>query len=161
MDILLVILALALAIIGIIGAVAPVLPGPPLGFLALLLLKFCSGNDISTTSVILVGIIAGLITIVDYIAPVWLTNTTGGSKQGTLGATIGLIIGMFAGLPGILLGPFLGAYIGEIAAKTPSEKAFKVASMSFVAFMLTSGLKFAYGAYILVKVISYGWEILF
>jgi uncharacterized protein YqgC (DUF456 family) len=68
---------------------------------------------------------------------------------------------MFAGLPGILLGPFLGAYIGEIAAKTPSEKAFKVASMSFVAFMLTSGIKFIYSIYILVIIISKGWGIIF
>jgi uncharacterized protein YqgC (DUF456 family) len=68
---------------------------------------------------------------------------------------------MFFSLPGILLGPFLGAYIGELIAKTPSDKAFKVATMSFVAFMLTTGIKAAYGIYVLVITFSNGWDILF
>lgn len=161
MDILLLILALLFAIVSIIGAVAPVLPGPPLSFVALLMLMFCDGNDLSNTTIIVAGVVAVIVTILDYIAPVWLTKKTGGSKYGTWGATIGLVIGMFGGLLGILIGPFLGAYIGELIAKTPSSKALKVASMSFVAFMLTSGLKFAYGIYALVLVVSNGWDILF
>lgn len=161
MDILLTILALIFAAVGIIGAVAPVLPGPPLSFVALLMLSFCDGNEISTTSIVVTGIIAVIITAVDYVAPIWFTKRAGGTKQGTWGATIGLIIGMFAGPLGVIVGPFLGAYVGELVASTPSEKAFKVACMSFIAFMLTSGLKFAYSAYILVKVVSNGWKIIF
>lgn len=161
MDILLVILALLFAIVGAIGAVLPGLPGTPISFIALLMLIFCDGNDITTTSIIINGILAVAITALDYVAPVWLTKKSGGSKYGTWGTTIGLVIGMFLGLPGILLGPFLGAYIGELIAKTPSDKAFKVATMSFVAFMLTTGIKAVYGIYILVKTISNGWEILF
>ena len=161
MNILLLILALLFAIVGIIGAVAPVLPGPPLSFVALLMLMFCDGNDLSNTTIIVAGVVAVVVTILDYVAPVWLTKKTGGSKYGTWGATIGLVVGIFGGLIGVLIGPFLGAYIGELIAKTPSSKALKVASMSFVAFMLTSGLKFAYGVYILVLVVSNGWEILF
>ena len=161
MDILLVILALILAFVGIIGAVAPVLPGPPLSFIALLLLKLCDGNGISTTALVVSGILAVVITIFDYIAPVWLTKKAGGSKQGTWGATIGLVIGLFFGLPGILIGPFLGAYIGELVADTHSSKALDIACKSFIAFMLTSGLKFAYGACLLVMTIKNGWNILF
>lgn len=160
MEYLLLILALILAIAGIIGAVAPVLPGPPLSFAALLLLLLCEGNDISTVTLITTGVLAVAITIIDYIAPVWLTKKSGGSKYGTWGATIGLVIGMFFALPGILIGPFLGAYLGELMADTPSSKAFKVACMSFVAFMLTSGMKFAYSASLLVMVISKGWKII-
>ena len=161
MDIILVILALILAIVGIIGAVAPVIPGPPISFVALLLLKLCDGNTVSPTSMIVTGVIAVAITVLDYVAPVWLTKRSGGSKYGTWGATIGLLMGMFAGLPGVLLGPFLGAYIGELAARKSSDKAFKIACMSFVAFMLTSGLKFIYGVSILVMTISKGWDIIF
>ena len=161
MEIFLVIIALILAFAGIIGAVAPILPGPPLSFVALLILDFCDGNDVSTTTLIVTGVLAAVITVLDYIAPVWLTKKNGGSRYGTWGATIGLIIGLFAGLPGILLGPFLGAYIGEIIAKTPSSKAFNVACMSFIAFMLTSGIKFIYSIYILVMIITKGWGIIF
>ena len=161
MDILLLILALLFAIIGAIGAVLPGLPGTPISFIALLLLIFCDGNDITTTSLIINGILAVVITALDYVAPVWLTKKSGGSKYGTWGTTIGLVIGMFFSLPGILLGPFLGAYIGELIAKTPSDKAFKVAAMSFVAFMLTTGIKAAYGIYVLAITFSNGWDILF
>lgn len=161
MEILLVILALIFAAVGIIGAVAPVLPGPPLSFVALLLLRLCDGCDVSGTSLIVTGILAVAITILDYIAPIWFTKRSGGSKQGTWGATIGLVIGFFLGLPGILLGPFLGAYIGELTAKTPSSKALNIAFMSFVAFMLTSGIKFIYGVCLFVMVIKTGWNILF
>ena len=161
MDTLLLILALLLALIGAIGAVLPGLPGTPVSFIALLLLIFCDGNDITTTAFIINGILTVVITALDYVAPVWLTKKSGGSKYGTWGTTIGLVIGMFFGLPGILLGPFLGAYIGELIAKTPSDKAFKVATMSFVAFMLTTGIKAAYGIYVLVITFSNGWNILF
>jgi uncharacterized protein YqgC (DUF456 family) len=161
MDTLLLILALLLALIGAIGAVLPGLPGTPVSFIALLLLIFCDGNDITTTALIINGILTVVITALDYVAPVWLTKKSGGSKYGTWGTTIGLVIGMFFGLPGILLGPFLGAYIGELIAKTPSDKAFKVATMSFVAFMLTTGIKAAYGIYVLVITFSNGWNILF
>ncbi len=160
MEYLFVILALLFALVGIIGAVAPVLPGPPLSFVSLLLLYFCNGHEISTMSLVVAGIFAVVITLLDYIAPVWMTKKSGGSKYGTWGATIGLVFGLFLGLPGIIIGPFLGAYIGEILAETPSQKAFKVACMSFVAFMLTSGIKFAYSVYILFVVFVEGWDII-
>ena len=161
MDILLVILALLCAIIGVIGAVLPGLPGTPISFVALLLLIFCNGNDLTTTALIVNGVLAVVITLLDYVAPVWFAKKSGGSKYGTWGTTIGLIVGLFLGLPGVLLGPFLGAYIGELIAKTPSDKALKVAAMSFVAFMLTTGIKTVYGIYILVVTVSNSWDILF
>ena len=160
MDILLVILALLFGVIGVIGAVLPGLPGTPISFVALLLLIFCNGNEISTTTVIINGILATIITLLDYVAPVWFAKRSGGSKYGTWGTTIGLIVGLFLGIPGILLGPFLGAYIGELIAKTPADKALKIATMSFVAFMLTTGIKTVYGIYILVITVPNCWKIL-
>ena len=161
MDILLVILALVFALIGVIGAILPGLPGTPISFVAMILLIFCNGNNITTTTVVICGILAAIITVLDYVAPVWFAKKSGGTKYGTWGTTIGLVVGMFLGIPGILLGPFLGAYIGELIAKTPSSKALKVAAMSFVAFMLTTGIKVIYGVYILVVTIKHGWNILF
>lgn len=161
MDILLVILALVFALIGFIGAVLPGLPGTPISFVAMIMLIFCNGNDISTSHIIICGILAIAITVLDYVAPVWFAKKSGGTKYGTWGTTIGLVVGMFLGIPGILLGPFLGAYIGELIAKTPSNQALKVAAMSFVAFMLTTGIKVIYGVYILVVTVTNSWEILF
>ena len=161
MDILLIILALLFALIGFIGAILPGLPGTPLSFAAVIMLIFCNGNNITTATAVICGILAGVITLLDYVAPVWFAKKSGGTKYGTWGTTIGLIIGLFLGLPGILLGPFLGAYIGERIAKTPSNQALKVATMAFVAFMLTTGIKVIYGVYILVVTIKHIWNILF
>ena len=67
------------AIIGIAGAIIPALPGPPLSFAGLLLLLLCDGNDIDTATIIATGIAAAAITLLDYVAPVWMTKKGGGS----------------------------------------------------------------------------------
>lgn len=160
MEYLYIILAIVFAIVGLAGAVLPVLPGPPVGFAALLLLLLCTGNDISTTELVVTGVLAVVITIVDYIAPVWFAKKTGGSKSGTWGATIGLVVGLLVGPLGVIVGPFMGAFIGELLAKTPTEKAFGVAAMTFMAFMLTTGIKLIYGIVVLVMVCSQVWNII-
>lgn len=161
MEYLFIFLAVIFAVTGLLGAVLPVLPGPPIAFLALLMLLLCDGNDISTTALVVTGVLALVITIVDYIAPVWFAKKTGGSKYGTWGATIGLVAGLFLGPLGVIVGPFIGAYIGERMANTPSEKAFGVAFMTFAAFMLTTGIKLVYGVVLLVMVCKESWEIIF
>ena len=161
MEYLFIFLAVIFAVTGLLGAVLPVLPGPPIAFLALLMLLLCDGNDISTTALVVTGVLALVITIVDYIAPVWFAKKTGGSKYGTWGATIGLVAGLFLGPLGVIVGPFIGAYIGERMAKTPPEKAFGVAFMTFAAFMLTTGIKLVYGVVLLVMVCKESWEIIF
>lgn len=158
MEYLIVFLSVVCAVVGIIGAVAPALPGPPLSFVGILLLYFCN-SDISVVTLVVTGAIAALITLLDYVAPIWLTKRVGGSKYSMWGAGIGMLVGLFFGLPGILLGPFIGALIGEFMAGTPNDKAFKVAFMSFVSFMLTTGIKFVYCVFILVMVIIEGWAV--
>lgn len=160
MEIILVILAIIFVLAGVVGAVVPILPGPPLSFVALLLLWFCEGSDISTYTLVVMGILAVVVTILDFVAPVWLTNKRGGTKYGTRGATVGLIIGLFFGPLGLILGPFIGAFIGELLANTKADKAFGVAFMSFVAFMLTTGIKLIYSLVLLAMVFFDAWSIL-
>jgi uncharacterized protein YqgC (DUF456 family) len=92
---------------------------------------------------------------------VWFAKKTGGSKSGTWGATIGLVVGLLVGPLGVIVGPFLGAFIGELLAKTPTDKAFGVAAMTFMAFMLTTGMKLVYGIVLLVMVFREAWDIIF
>jgi hypothetical protein len=135
-------------IIGIIGCLVPVLPGPPLSFLGLLLLhftRFGSGAVTVLTNPVLytLGVIAVVVTIMDYVVPVWGTKKFGGSKYGTRGATIGLIIGFFLGPLGIILGPFLGAFVGEMIFKDDLGYAFKAGFGSLLGFLTGIGLKLA------------------
>lgn len=160
MDIILALLAVICALIGLVGAVIPALPGPPLSYAGMLILLFCNNPQISTTSLITGLVFAIIITILDYIAPIWLTSKKGGSKYATWGTAIGLAIGLFLGPLGIVAAPFAGAFIGELLAGTHHEKAFKVAFFSFVAFMLTTGIKIIYCVIILIFVLFKSWSII-
>src|SRR5450759_306576 len=147
-DYILLIFGIILMIIGIIGCLVPVLPGPPLSFLGLLLLhftRFGSGTVTVLTNPVLytLGVIAVVVTIMDYFVPVWVTKKFCGSKYGTRGATIGLIIGFFLGPLGIILGPLIGAFVGEMIFKDDLSYAFKAGFGSLLGFLTGIGLKLA------------------
>ena len=161
MEYILLLLSLLFVLVGLIGAIVPGIPGPPLSFLGLLLISFCSGADVSSITLLVAAILAVAVTVFDYIAPVWMTNKKGGSKYAMWGAIIGMFVGMPFGLLGMLLGPFVCALIGELRHGTHFERALNVAFVSFVAFMLTTGVKFIYSAVLLVMVLVKGWAVLF
>jgi uncharacterized protein len=152
-DYLLLILGIISIILGIIGCLVPVLPGPPLSFLGLLFLffsKFGHYQNLSTgqhlitiKTLIIFGSIAIVVSILDYIVPVWGTKKFGGSKYGTRGATIGLVLGLFFGPVGIILGPLLGAFVGEMIFRDDLGYAFKAGFGSLLGFLTGIGLKLA------------------
>jgi uncharacterized protein YqgC (DUF456 family) len=133
-------------IAGIIGCLVPVLPGPPLSFIGLLFLHFSRFGQFATHTLIILGSLAVVVTILDYIVPVWGTKRFGGSKYGTRGATIGLIIGFFLGPLGIVIGPFIGAFVGEMIFKDDMNYAFKAGFGSLLGFLMGIGLKLAASA---------------
>lgn len=143
MDYLLLIIAILLMILGIIGCLAPVLPGPPLSFLGLVVVHFTRFADVSTRLFIILGSIAVVVSILDYIVPIWGTKHFGGSKYGSRGATVGLIIGLFLGPAGIIIGPFIGAFVGELIFKDDIRYALKAGFGSLLGFMTGIGLKLA------------------
>ena len=161
MEYIIVILAIVAGCTGIAGALIPALPGPPLSFVGLLLLLLCDNNEIGIAPIVTAGVMAVVITILDYVAPLWLTKKKGGTKYGMWGAAIGMVAGIFAGPLGIVLCPFIGAFIGELMAKSPTDKALKTAFISFAAFMLTTGIKFVYSTSILIIIVVEGWKLLF
>lgn len=145
MDITLAVLGAALVLIGFIGSIIPVLPGPPISWAGFLLLRWTGYVDDRGTGyenvlwILLFFVI--LVTILDYVVPIMGTKKFGGSKRGVWGATIGVIVGLFFGPLGIIIGPFLGAYIGEISGGKKDREALRAAWGSFVGFMLGVGMK--------------------
>jgi uncharacterized protein YqgC (DUF456 family) len=87
-----------------------------------------------------------------------MTKLGGGSKRSMYGATIGTIAGLFFVPWGMIFGPFLGALIGELTTNAPFTKALKVASLSFLAFILTTGLKILYSIGIITTIVMALWE---
>ena len=142
-DYVLVILGIIIMIVGIIGCLVPVLPGPPLSFLGLLLLHFTKfGHFTSWTLVIFAGIAVSA-SVLDYLVPIWGTKKFGGSKYGTRGAAVGLVVGLFLGPVGIIIGPLLGAFIGEMIFRDDLNYAFKAGFGSLICFLTGVGLKLA------------------
>ena len=94
MDFLLIILGIFLLLVGIIGCFVPVIPGPIIGYLALLVLKFSDGHDISATWLWVFGILSVTVSIIDNVIPVYATKRFGGSKAGVIGSFVGLVLGL-------------------------------------------------------------------
>jgi len=144
MDYLLVILGGIMMIVGILGCLLPVLPGPPLSFAGLLLLHFTSFADFSSTFLITWGCVTILVTVLDYVVPIWGTKKFGGSKSGMWGSGIGLLIGLFFLPPiGMIVGPFAGAIIGEAITGKNASGSFRAGLGSFLGFVAGVGLKLA------------------
>jgi len=159
MDILLILLGFLFMCFGLIGSVVPIMPGPPLSWIGLLLLFL---TDAVQDDWVFLGVtlaIALIVFFLDYIIPAIGTKKFGGSKAGMIGTTIGLIIGILSPIPGgINIGPFLGAFIGELTNKTDSKTALKAAFGSFLGFITGTFLKFIVATIYFGLFIKVFWE---
>ena len=139
--ILTVIAVILLNIAGLVGAIAPAIPGPPLCLIALTIVYFFFPGSVSTLILIVMLVFCLIAATLDYFAPMLVTKLGGGSKYAMVGSTIGIIVGLFFPPWGIIWIPFVGAFIGELIANFKIGKALKVAFLSFLSFMLTVGFK--------------------
>jgi len=115
MDLFLYVLAAALIIGGVAGAVLPVLPGVPMIFGGIWLAAAVDEyRHLGWGWLLVIGAIAVLGVAVDFIAGSLGAKKIGASPRALWGAGVGTTIGMFFGLPGLLIGPFAGAVIGEL-----------------------------------------------
>ncbi len=141
MDTFWIILGIFVMLVGILGCILPLLPGPPLCFLALLIQQLRSDAPFNSKFLWIWGGIAVIITALDYIIPLFGTKTFGGTKYGIWGCTIGLIAGFWMGPFGIIIGPFVGAFIGEVIYSNNTNQALKAAWGSFLGFLFGTLLK--------------------
>ena len=144
MDTILLLVGLICVIAGVFGSFMPVLPGPSISWVGLLLLYLTTAipNNYWILGITLLTTI--VITILDYVIPAKGTRKFGGSSYGVWGTNIGLIVGFFIPIPfGFVVGAFLGAFIGElIYDKKDKKRALKAATGSFLGFLASSFMKF-------------------
>lgn len=142
MDFLLIGFGIFFLLLGISGCILPALPGPPLSYAALLLLHFTGKYDFSMRFLIVWALITLVVTVLDYLIPVWGTKRFGGSKRGIWGSIAGLIVGMFFFPPfGIILGPIAGAVLAELSGGKNHRDALRAGFGSFVGFLAGTLLK--------------------
>lgn len=160
MDQFILIIGFLFLLIGLFGAILPVIPGPPLSWVGLLLIYLTSIVPINYTVLGITLFLAILVTILDYIIPAWGTKKFGGSKYGIIGTTLGLLVGLVIPIPfGIIIGAFLGAFFGELYNESRNtNKALKASFGAVVGFFISTGLKLLVSLIYLVMFISIFWE---
>jgi uncharacterized protein len=144
MTILLWIVAGVLVIAGIIGTVAPVLPGSVLLFAGLLMAAWIDGFEkVGWVPLALLGVLTALTFLADIAATGAGAKKAGASKQAVIGAMIGTVGGIFYGIIGIFVGPFVGAAAGEFLAKRDLVRAGKVGYDALFGLVLGAVMKIA------------------
>ncbi|MEZ7500220.1 DUF456 domain-containing protein [Flavobacterium sp. Arc3] len=160
MDTFLLILGFCCMITGILGSVLPVLPGPGISWLGLILLYFTNAVPANYWILGITLLITIVISYLDYIIPAKGTKHFGGSKYGIWGTNIGLVLGIIAPIPfGFLIGPFLGAFIGELIYDSKNQKrALRAATGSIIGFLASTFMQFLICLLFLGLYISLVWH---
>ncbi len=159
MDIALLLIGFVLMLLGILGSFLPVLPGPPISWVGLLLLHLTNAVPDDWWFLGITAVVALTIWALDYVIPVIGTKKFGGTRAGMIGTTIGLIIGLLAPIPGgIIIGPFAGAFIGELSNKADHKTALKAAFGSFLGFLTGAFMKFVVAIIFIGLFIGKAWD---
>jgi uncharacterized protein YqgC (DUF456 family) len=143
MDLIGWLLIIALLVVGMIGAVYPVLPGVLAIYGSFFVYGLFFGFDAfgfwfwSIQTVILLVII-----VADYAVGAYGVKKFGGSRASIIGSTIGIIIGPFViPVAGLIIGPFLGAFIGELIIGSSPKRALKASVGALIGFFASTSMR--------------------
>lgn len=141
MHILLILLGVIALLLGLTGCILPMLPGPPIAYVALLLLQLTSSAPFTIIQLLLWLLLVVFVQLIDYFLPMLGTKYSGGGRWGSRGCLVGTLIGLFFMPWGLLVGPFLGAYVGTLIEGRSQADAFKSGFGSLLGFLLGTVLK--------------------
>lgn len=140
METVLIILAILLLLAGLLGCVLPAIPGPPLSYAGMLLVQW-AWKPFSTTTLMVLAAVTILVTILDYVIPVWGAKYFGATKYGIYGSIIGMLIGTVFTPIGMIMGLLLGAIIGDILAGKKLSDALGSGIGTFIGTMAGMAVK--------------------
>ena len=157
MDIVLLVLAFFMMLIGLIGCIVPGLPGTPIAYIGLLIAQATEKIHFSWQFLLIWGVVVVIISVLDYVVPAWGTKHYGGTKWGVWGSTIGVFVGLFFGAMGVIFGPLVGAVIGELISGKQLNDALKAGWGSFVGILFGTILKLIACGLMTVALIQAVW----
>lgn len=114
---------LLITLVGVVGAVLPVIPGPSLILGASVAAGFLYQWQNATTTIVVSAIVVVMCFAIEQLAGIWGAQKAGASSWGQIGSIVGLLLGFFGLLPalpvggplvGLFFGPFIGAVVGEL-----------------------------------------------
>ena len=137
----------------IVGCILPVLPGPPLAYVGLLLVHVTDKVDFSPAQLVCWLLLVVVLQVLDYLTPMLGSKYTGGTEYGNRGSIAGTVLGLFFMPWGIIVGPFIGAVLGELLGGRDLPKAMKAGLGTFFGVVFGVLLKMALCLYFLYKLI--------
>ena len=145
LTVFLIILGLLISICGIVGCFLPIIPGPPLSFLALIILSIAKDWQVFDTSLLIVlAVVTVVVTVLDYVVPAVGAKKFGASSLGVWGSVLGMLIGLIFFPPlGMLVGAFVGAITGELLSGKEGQSALRAGWGVFFGTVVGIGLKLA------------------
>jgi uncharacterized protein len=157
MNILLNIIAAAMILAGLVGAVVPVLPGIPLIFGGIWLIAGVDGyRHVGLWWLVAIATVGAMGMMFDLLAGALGAKRVGASHQAVWGALIGTVVGLFFGLPGVLLGPFFGAVLGELSAGNSALRSAHVGVGTWIGLLFGTLVKLV-SSLVMVTLFWAGW----
>ncbi len=144
-----IIISILFLIIGLIGSIIPVIPGPIFSYLGIIFSYISSVIDISRGEFLMISLATILVFLLDYIFQYYGVKKLGGGRISVLGLVLGTILGLFFAPFGLLLGPFLGAFVGAILENKNKLQSLKVAVGSLIGFISGSVVKLTFSVFLL------------
>jgi uncharacterized protein len=129
-------LSVALILVGLAGTVLPALPGTAFVLGGIVLGAWIDDfTRVGTTTLVVVGVLAVLAWVLDYVAGLLGAKKAGASRQALIGAAVGTVVGLFMGIVGVLFMPLVGAAVGEYIARRDEKNAVKVGVATWLGIM--------------------------
>ena len=151
MDVFLSITAFLCCLVGIVGCIVPVLPGPVLSYAGLFCAYACSYSTLTPAEMWLWAGLTAAVTAADYFLPGYMAKLFGGTRAGMVGATVGMIA----------VGPCVGAVAGELLNdRERIGQALVVGVGSFLSFLVGTGIKLVAAVGMLTFVVADTWPAL-
>jgi uncharacterized protein YqgC (DUF456 family) len=159
MTLALIIIGLILALLGIVGCILPLIPGPPLSYASLFILSIAKKwEPFSATFLIWLGVVLVIVSIVDYVFPLIGARRYGASKTAIWYSIIGMLVGVFFAPPwGIIIGAFAGTVVGEFIGGKKGKAALRAGWGVFVGTMAAIGVKLAFSGVVLFFYVKALW----
>jgi len=143
LNVLMTVLGSGAVLLGIVGCVVPVVPGPIVSYLSLLLISVAAGWSVySAPTLVILAILAIGATVLDSVLPAVSSRRAGAGRAGIWGSVLGMLIGTIFFPPfGMIIGAFLGALLFEIVFNPENRAPVKAAMGVFKGTLFATLLK--------------------